>query len=97
MGAQRASAQGPSADTPDGFGVAVVCEEGQWHCSAMARKSLTSLTAAETELREKFRELAGIVLTEQGVASVERAVDRCDKWHDIGELTVLCRRHGRPS
>ena len=52
MGAQRASAQDPSADAPDGFGVAVVCEEGQWHCSAMARKSLTSLAAAETELRE---------------------------------------------
>jgi len=52
MGAQRASAQGPSADAPDGFGVAVVREEGQWRCSAMARKSLTSLAAAETELRE---------------------------------------------
>src|SRR3954452_19265511 len=53
MGAQRASAApGPSADTPDGFGVAVVREEGQWRCSEMASKSLTSLTAAETELRE---------------------------------------------
>src|ERR1700758_749197 len=52
MGAQRASAQGPSADMPDGFGVAVVREEGQWRCSAMAPKALTSLAAAETELRE---------------------------------------------
>src|ERR1700747_1962917 len=52
MGAQRASAQGPSADVPDGFGVAVVREEGQWRCHAMAPKSLTSLAAAETELRE---------------------------------------------
>ena len=52
MGAQRAPAQGPSADTPDGFGVAVVREEGQWRCSAMAPKALTSLNAAETELRE---------------------------------------------
>ena len=52
MGAQRASAQGPSADTPDGFGVAVVREEGQWRCSPMGRKTLTSLTEAETELRE---------------------------------------------
>src|SRR6478735_812702 len=49
MGAQRASAQ---ADTPDGFGVAVVREDGQWRCSAMRSKALTSLTAAETELRE---------------------------------------------
>src|SRR6201982_4320556 len=52
MGAHRASAQVPSADVPDGFGVAVVREEGQWRCSAMAPKSLTSLSAAETELRE---------------------------------------------
>jgi putative tRNA adenosine deaminase-associated protein len=52
MGAQRASAKGPAADVPDGFGVAVVREEGKWSCSAMAPKSLTSLSAAETELRE---------------------------------------------
>src|SRR5580693_2660037 len=49
MGAQRASAQ---ADTPDGFGVAVVREDGKWRCSAMRSKALTSLTDAETELRE---------------------------------------------
>ncbi|BBX46911.1 tRNA adenosine deaminase-associated protein [Mycobacterium cookii] len=49
MSAQRASAQ---ADTTDGFGVAVVREEGKWRCSAMPPKALSSLTAAETELRE---------------------------------------------
>ncbi|MGC2655206.1 MAG: tRNA adenosine deaminase-associated protein [Mycobacterium sp.] len=52
MGAQRASAPGPSADVPDGFGVAVVREDGQWRCSAMGPKALISLAAAETELRE---------------------------------------------
>lgn len=52
MGAQRASAQGPSTDTPDGFGVAVVREEGRWRCLAMGPDALTSLSAAETELRE---------------------------------------------
>jgi len=52
MGAQRAPAQGASANIPDGFGVAVVREEGKWHCSAMAPRALTSLQAAETELRE---------------------------------------------
>jgi putative tRNA adenosine deaminase-associated protein len=49
MGAQRASAQ---PDTPDGFGVAVVREDGKWRCSAMRAKVLASLTDAETELRE---------------------------------------------
>src|SRR5689334_23651232 len=51
MGAQRAPAQ-EAANLPGGFGVAVVREEGQWRCAPMARKSLNSLTAAETELRE---------------------------------------------
>ena len=49
MGAQQASAQ---ADTPEGFGVAVVREDGKWRCTAMRSKALTSLAVAETELRE---------------------------------------------
>src|SRR6185369_10860626 len=52
MGAQSAPAQGRAADTPDGFGVAVVREDGKWRCSAMRRAALNSLTDAETELRE---------------------------------------------
>jgi 2-methylcitrate dehydratase PrpD len=51
---------------------------------------------AETELREKFRELAAIVLTPEGAALVEQAVDRCDEWDNVGILTSLCRRHGYP-
>lgn len=47
MGAQRAP-----ADLPDGFGVAVVREDGKWRCAPMRSSSLKSLTAAETELRE---------------------------------------------
>jgi putative tRNA adenosine deaminase-associated protein len=50
MSAQRVSAQ---ANTPDGFGVAVVREEdGKWRCAVMRPMALTSLVAAETELRE---------------------------------------------
>jgi putative tRNA adenosine deaminase-associated protein len=52
MGAQRAQAQNQAADLPDGFGVAVVREDGKWRCSSLRRGALTSLTAAETELRE---------------------------------------------
>jgi putative tRNA adenosine deaminase-associated protein len=52
MGPQRAPAQDQSTDTPDGFGVAVVREDGKWRCSPMLARSLTSLSAAETELRE---------------------------------------------
>ena len=50
----------------------------------------------EAELREKFRELAGVVLTAEGAALVEQAIDRCDDWGNVGELTALCRGHGRP-
>ncbi|MDI3312973.1 MAG: tRNA adenosine deaminase-associated protein [Mycobacterium sp.] len=49
MGAQGVSAR---ADKPDGFGVAVVREEGKWRCFPMRPAALTSLAAAETELRE---------------------------------------------
>lgn len=52
MGAQRAQAQNQAADLPDGFGIAVVREDGKWRCTSMARAALTSLKAAETELRE---------------------------------------------
>ncbi|HEX6442443.1 MAG TPA: MmgE/PrpD family protein [Stellaceae bacterium] len=51
---------------------------------------------AASEIREKFRELAGVVLTSEGAAQVEHAVDRCEKWQSLGELTDLLRRHGRP-
>ena len=50
MGPQRAPAR--DADAPDGFGVAVVREDGKWRCSPMRSNALTSLAAAETELRE---------------------------------------------
>ena len=50
MGPQRAPAK--DADSPDGFGVAVVREDGKWRCTPMRPAALTSLAAAETELRE---------------------------------------------
>jgi len=49
----------------------------------------------ESEIRGKFRELAGVVLRPEGVSSVEDAVDRCEEWQSIAELTELLRRHGR--
>ncbi len=52
MGAQRAQARNQAADLPDGFGVAVVREDGKWRCSPLHRAALNSLAAAETELRE---------------------------------------------
>src|SRR3981189_971536 len=48
----------------------------------------------EAELRAKFREPAGTVLTSEGAAQVEQAVDRCEEWTSLAELTDLFRRHG---
>lgn len=54
MGPQRASQQDATQapDAPDGFGVAVVREDGKWRCTALKSAALNSLKAAETELRE---------------------------------------------
>jgi 2-methylcitrate dehydratase PrpD len=50
---------------------------------------------AEAEIRAKFRELAGEVLTQEGVAAVETAVDSCERWESVQDLVTLLRRHGR--
>ena len=49
----------------------------------------------EAEIRKKFRELATPTLTPAGIAAIEGAVDRCDKWTSVRELAELLRRHGR--
>src|SRR5437764_9533274 len=51
---------------------------------------------AEAELREKFRELAGTVLVPEGATQIEGAVNRCEEWQSLGELTERLRGYGRP-
>jgi 2-methylcitrate dehydratase PrpD len=48
---------------------------------------------AEAEIRTKFRDLAGEVLTAEGAHAVEATVDACDRWDSVGELVALLRRH----
>ena len=50
----------------------------------------------EAEIRAKFRDLAGVVLTAEGAIKIEEAVDRSEHWQDVSILTGLLRRHGRP-
>jgi 2-methylcitrate dehydratase PrpD len=50
---------------------------------------------SDDEMRGKFRELAGVVLTSDGAIAVEHAVDRIEAWPSIAELTDLLRRHCR--
>jgi len=49
----------------------------------------------ETEIRAKFRELAGVLLTGEGATAVEALVSRCEQWRDIGELAGALRHHER--
>jgi 2-methylcitrate dehydratase PrpD len=49
---------------------------------------------AESEIRGKFHELAATVLTAEGVRRVEEAVDRCEQWKSVRELTGLLRSFG---
>jgi 2-methylcitrate dehydratase PrpD len=50
---------------------------------------------SESELRAKFRELAGTVLTSEGAAQAEAAIDRSEAWPNLAALTDLCRRYSR--
>jgi 2-methylcitrate dehydratase PrpD len=49
----------------------------------------------ETEIRQKFRELAGRALTPQGLDEVMRAVDGLERWPSGAVLPDLLRKHGR--
>ena len=50
----------------------------------------------ESEIREKFCELAALVLTPDGVTGIEQAVNHCDQWTSVRELTDQLRRYSRP-
>ena len=50
---------------------------------------------AEWEIRDKFRELAAVVLTPEGAIAVEQAVDRSEQWASLAELIGVFRAHGR--
>jgi 2-methylcitrate dehydratase PrpD len=49
----------------------------------------------ESELREKFRELAGEVLTREGIERAEASIDRCEEWTSARELPLLLGPHAR--
>lgn len=49
----------------------------------------------QPDLRAKFHELAGTVLTEPGVRAVEHAIDHAEDWSSVADLTALLRRHSR--
>lgn len=50
----------------------------------------------EAVLREKFRDLASDVLTAEGIAAVEQALDRCEHWTGVSDLPALLTKHQKP-
>ena len=50
----------------------------------------------EAVLREKFRDLASDVLTAEGIAAVEQALDRCEHWTCVSDLPALLTKHQKP-
>ena len=50
---------------------------------------------AESEIRDKFRALAAVVLTPEGAIAIEQAVDRSEAWASLAELTGVFRAQGR--
>ena len=49
----------------------------------------------EAEVRVKFHELAGTVLTREGAIAVEQSVDHAETWVSVSDLMTLSRRHLR--
>jgi len=47
----------------------------------------------DAQLREKFRNLSADVLTHEGVAQMENAIDCCEQLHSIGELADIIARY----
>lgn len=47
---------------------------------------------SESEIREKFRELAGEVLDREGVEAAEHAIDRVERWRSVREFTSFLAR-----
>jgi 2-methylcitrate dehydratase PrpD len=50
----------------------------------------------ESEVRGKFRELAGLVLTQQGVSTLEQALDQFDRLSSVRDLLDQIRHHSLP-
>src|SRR5262245_56498085 len=49
----------------------------------------------EAEIRDKFRELAGLILAPEGVSAIEHAVQHWDQWTSVRELPSQLRRYSQ--
>jgi 2-methylcitrate dehydratase PrpD len=77
--------------------VTVTLKDGRQATHACASPRGDCLNPYEpSEIRQKFRELAGLALTPQGVKEVESAIEGLERWTSASVLTDLLRQHCRP-
>ena len=88
------SARAP-ADKP--AEVTLVLKDGRRHTHAVSsHKGDFNAPYSDAALGAKFRDLAGDVLTGEGVARMEDAIARCERLGSVGELAAIVRGHHRP-
>ncbi len=75
--------------------VTLTLKDGRQATHAYENHRHVSESGNEANVREKFRELAGLVLTPEGVTAVETAVDDCVNWPSVDPLLQALRGHGR--
>ena len=75
--------------------VTLTLKDGRQATHALENEKHAGKPYRESDVREKFRELAGLVLTPEGVQAVERAVDECVDWPSVDPLLKVLRAHGR--
>jgi len=76
--------------------VTLTLKDGRKATHALDDEKHVGEHGSESDVREKFRELAGLVLTPEGVKTLEATVDDCVNWPNVDPLLKVLRSHGRP-
>ncbi len=76
--------------------VTLVLKDGRREVRSVLDDRRAGQVLDEAPVREKFRELAGLLLTDAGVTAVEQAVDQCEQWPSMAPLMDALRRGAKP-
>jgi 2-methylcitrate dehydratase PrpD len=75
--------------------VTLVLKDGRREAASVEDDRRVGEAFDEAPVRAKYRELAGLVLTDAGVAAVESAIERCEEWPSMAPLLDALRTGGR--
>lgn len=74
--------------------VAITLKDGRTHVHTVSsHKGDFHEPYSEAQLRGKFRDLAGDVLTPEGIRRLEDAIDRCEHLHAVSDLAAIVKSH----